>query len=747
MGRGAAGGTPTAPAGRGSVAGDAAVALAVVAVAIAVQWPLRLCSLNLADEGLVLQGADMLLHGGRLYADAVAYAWPGAFWTAALAFAAFGTSVETARTLAVVVFALATGVVYLIARWSSGRAGALGVVLAFLGYRVWAYPHWQMLNYSPLAMAWVLVATWLGGEALATRRRGFAAAAGVAGGLAALCKQDVGLACGGAVGLALLLAPVAGRWRRAVACAAGAAAVLLGAAAVLAARGTLPIVVRETILAPLHGAAQFDYPARPTLWPLAQDPALRAKAFTYLPSVVLDVCWTWLITTRAWLETGVVDVAVKLVFHLPWLLLLAALPLVVRELRAADGEVPPQRPILVLALVTAATVAAFNRPQDWVHLLVLYPPPLLLLVALGARAARAAGRAGVVVRAAGWALAVAVAGSAAWLGTGLVRLHDTPVRSARGTLWAPASQARPLQALLDDVGARPGAPLASLPYQPLVNFLAARPGASRHYIVWPVDLNAARDDEVIAGLDADPRTEVVYSQMQVPHYPRPQAYAEKLFAHLADHWRVRRVIGGDPGGFTFQVLEPRAPRPGRSLLDALAAAPVTIVPPAGPPREPSPAERARLVGTAVWPFQRVLRMATTPEGWTAVSLPLVPAAGDRFVATYGTNPDQLGIIFEPGARFAIVIAAPGEPERELFAARVEPAAVAGDRVWRRVDVDLSPWRGRPVTLELRVGALIGGPVQPDVAGWGDPRLVSAREEAERRDVPGALQDVARPELR
>ncbi len=720
--------------------------------AVALQWPLRLRTLNLIDEGLVLQVADDLLAGRRLYADAVAYAWPGAFWLTAAAFAAFGTSIETARTVAVVVFALAASLVYLIARWSWGRAGALGVVLGFLAYRVWAYPHWQMLNYSPLAMTAVLAATWLSGGAIARGGGARAVAAGAAAGVAALCKQDLGLAATATLGAALWLAPPGGRRARLVAYGAGVTGVLGGALLVLAAQGLLPAFVQETIVAPLHGARTFEYPSRPALWPpFEQDAVLRAKAFSYLPSVLVDLHWSALLASPLWRDTPVIDLLLKLVFHLPWLALVVTAPAVLRELRAGAAAAQPERPLVVLWCAAAAAAVAFNRPHDWVHLLVLYPPTLLLLAARGARVTLPA-RLRAPVRATAWLLLVVFAGVSAWLGVGIVRLNDTPVRSARGTLYGPARQAAPLQALLDDLATRPGAPVASWPYQPLVNFLTARPPVSRHYIIWPVDMNAQRDEEVRRGFAAHPDAEIVYSQMQVPHYPRPQVYAPELFAALADGWRTAGVFGGDPTGFTFLRFDRQPPAPGVSLLAQLADAPVTVTPDGGAPRVVSPAEHARLVGPAVWPFRRVLRMGALPGAWTTVALSLTPAPGDRFDASYGINPDYLGTLFGPGARFAVAIAAPGEPEREVFAARLDPSAVPADRDWRRLAIDLTPWAGRSVELRLRVAPMLPGPgpARLDVAGWGDPRLVSrasAGEKPERRDVPGALDDVARPELR
>src|SRR5438093_1266360 len=147
---------------------DGFIALAIVASVLVLQLPFRLCAVSLLDEGAILQIAADVRQGHRLYTEAVHYAFPGVFYLTAAAFAVAGTSIETARMLAILLFALASGVVYLIARWSCGRRGALAVVTLFLVYRVWAYPHWQVLSYSTLALTLSLAATWIVGEALSS---------------------------------------------------------------------------------------------------------------------------------------------------------------------------------------------------------------------------------------------------------------------------------------------------------------------------------------------------------------------------------------------------------------------------------------------------------------------------------------------------------------------------------------------------------------------------------------------------
>src|SRR5262249_59806013 len=107
--------------------------------------------------------------------------------------------------LAVLIFAAAAGVVYLIARWSWWRRGALAIVALFIVYRVWAYPHWQVLSYSTLAVTLALAATWLVGEAFAREGVVLLVLGGALSAASILAKQDLGLATTAALPVAGLV--------------------------------------------------------------------------------------------------------------------------------------------------------------------------------------------------------------------------------------------------------------------------------------------------------------------------------------------------------------------------------------------------------------------------------------------------------------------------------------------------------------------------------------------------------------
>src|SRR5690242_13305658 len=138
---------------------DGALAAAVVLGVFALQLPFRLHWVNLTDEGAILQDATDILAGRKMYVDAIHPAFPGVFYLTAAAFAVAGATFDTARTLACMLFAALAGVAFAIGRWWLRPVGALALVLVFVPYRVWAYPHWHMLSYSSLAILLVLGAT------------------------------------------------------------------------------------------------------------------------------------------------------------------------------------------------------------------------------------------------------------------------------------------------------------------------------------------------------------------------------------------------------------------------------------------------------------------------------------------------------------------------------------------------------------------------------------------------------------
>jgi len=707
---------------------DGALAAVVVLGVFALQLPFRLHWVNLTDEGAILQDATDILAGRRMYVDAIHPAFPGVFYLTAAVFAVGGATFDTARTFACLLFAVTTGLAFAIGRWWLRPAGALALVVLFVDYRVWAFPHWHMLSYSSLAVALLVGATALLGRGFASGRVGHYGGAGMIAALAMVTKQDSGVVGTAMLGLAILAAAPE-PWRRRIPAVlwfgAGVTTVFACIVVAIVWEGMLPGLIKHTLVAPLHGLTSFSYQGSPPLWPLfAQDAELRARAYSYLPSILLEHYWPALLGSRLYRESALPDLAMRLAYHLIWLLPLMAAPLVVPSAPAADraAVVRRARERLVVLLATAAWLA-FNRPHDWIHLLVLYAPALLVASLLAARLATGAGRWPVGV-AVGLGLAVATVVSVrVALDTGAAL--GAPVRSPRGVVYATPAQAASLQELVDGVAAAapPEVPLASMPYHPLVNFITARAPLTPYYSIWPGEPDTGRTETVERHLEARPDGLVVYNQSQVPYFARMSEYTPALFAYLADNYRIGQQLGGQPFGFEFLLLRREPPPFGRSIVaDALARGVLGVTTADGVERTIPPDERPRWVGTAVWPFERVLRLTTEPGATTTFRIPLTPGAATRLHTSYGVNPDTWSLLPRFRPRFAIAVAA-GGTETSIADATLDTLVVRADRHWTDVDVPLDAWAGQAIEVVLRVTSPSDVPSFEDRAGFGEPRLV------------------------
>ena len=307
------------------------------------------------------------------------------------------------------------------------------------------------------------------------------------------------------------------------------------------------------------------------------------------------------------------------------------------------------------------------------------------------------------------------------MATSLLGLDQTPVRSPRGVLYARPEQAVPLASVIGELTARGrDAPLLALPYDPMLNFLAARPGLSRFYLVWPVEREADRDEQMVQRLKEHPGADVVYTPNRYPGFPPMVAYAPVLFGYLADHYTIDRVFDGGWNGFTFFLLRRREGLRGDSLLgEALSSAAVAVASDGRPSSPVLDGERDQVVGEAVWPFERVLRVTLVPDQRVSVGYQVTPRNGDHFEASFGLNPERPPGTAQPDLRFSVSLQ-DVDGERELSAREVR---ASGHPIvpWDEMSVDLSAWAERPVELVLAVTA--SGQAPSESAGWGAPRIV------------------------
>lgn len=156
------------------------------------------------DEGIILQGAERILHGQTPYRDFFSFYTPGSYYLTAAVLRLLGDSLATARTVLAAGASLMSALTYLLARRASSRAISLGVALlttlTALPYRYLVLHNWD-------STFWAMLALYMAARYLETPRRTSAFALGSMAAITVLFEQSKG--AGLVVGLGLGFAAVA----------------------------------------------------------------------------------------------------------------------------------------------------------------------------------------------------------------------------------------------------------------------------------------------------------------------------------------------------------------------------------------------------------------------------------------------------------------------------------------------------------------------------------------------------------
>ena len=707
--------------------------LFVFVAAVVVQWPIYDRWLPLFDEGFLYQIADELRQGSVLYRDVAHVAFPGSFYFTSFLFALGEPSALVARYAAVGVFAVATTSVYVLARTVVRPGWALAAVALCLAQRPWAFPQWQMLHYSTLALTSLLVAMIVLVPGLLRISRGRLFGAGLVLGVAILFNQDYGGAVTIGINLLLLLSSSAGgawseRLKSMLALNTGIVCAVLPPILLLASAGGITDFVQQTVLAPLvlqpiwrPGAS--DYVPFLDLWPLfSQSPQLHGpQAFSYFPTLLVDLHFQ-LLGSAVFQNTILLDLLLKSLYVAPYGIIAASAWSLWRR-RDAGG---PWHEELALTVFAAALLASFNKPRDWAHFVVAAFPTLLLLLFRVARIAETDGVRRTVATFGAAALIGTIGLSGAYLWYGLAQKYDTPLPFARAPLRVEASEAQTFADLASHLDANlpAGAAVPVYPYHPSVNFVLRRPGIGRYRTIEPVSAFEGRDQEVIRALESEEPKYIVVSFVELNSQPRFADYAPELHAYLVSHYAVGEVFSCHHHRCIFGALERREAAPEDVRNDLLAELPearVSIALPSDGERTVDGAARARHVATMAWPYIDPVLALRAPEngGMTRLAFPL--AAGEGHLRTrVGVNPDRWSA-FDFGAVEVSVRRVDSSGEHVLWHRILDPQRREADRSW--IDLDLAVGGDEPGTLVLtaRTERPTGLPL--DHLGFEAPRIV------------------------
>jgi hypothetical protein len=706
--------------------------------------------ISLLDEGAIVQIADQINHGKLPYRDAVHVALPGVFYLTAALFRVFGPSFLVGRYLMVAVFTVFVVLVYLLARSLLGRGAALGAALIAVAYRIWAFPHWHMLSYTPLAITCLMGAVTILASDIRRPHKVKPLFAGLLVGLGITFKQDCTAVALGALGLLVLLTPPrpGPRWRPAFkrALTFGIAGLVPPTLAVLAfvPSGLALEVLRQTIWFPLVAQPVWapslegqphPYIGFPPLWPpWAPDEAIRRFGFfSYFPSLLLDMRWRDILRNPVFQHTALPEMYVRAAYCLPYALLAF---FTAREIfLARNAATVHARSLRLLLVFGVALMASFNRPRDWIHLMILYPPIIILLAVF---VDMVAGSAPGVRRRLAQGTAAAATALALVLSFGVALAARTYYSSALATPRAGVRVNEDVAVCLGPLietltpatgpgnpaaGENGPAPLAALPYHPTLNFLTGRPLATRFFTMLPLEEFPNRQEQILTDLARDPRTEMVYSLQHAASIPRPQTFAPKLFDVLVEGYRLGEgpgeiFNGTRPEGLLFARLMPRPSSSEPVVYDFAAHLAEATVHEVGGWHDgpPTPAGTDSRVSIEAWPFERPVIAVTpaSPPGHTLLAYAVdVPAAARlRFGA--GINPDEWTHFLPIGARFIVRV-----DDAVVFDRAIDPRANFDDRRWVWMDLPIPAGRR---TIVFEVAADNGFGAQPNLAGWARPRI-------------------------
>ena len=658
---------------------------------------------SLLEEGLILHIAQRLVRGERLYRDIAAFTGPLPFELLAALFRLFGENIAVGRMAVVVLQGGACASLYLLARRAEAGSLAHAATACLASAPVLLFPLYSTFFYTTLALALSLIAACA--ALWGTRSTGWAVVAGVLVSCVALSKQTVGVFLAPALLAGLMVGtPPGKRARRALAMTLGAALVVLLVVVVYGAQGDLAVFVRSLVAVPLSLGETFSTPYM-NLWPIGRfAPGVGENHSFSVPHL-------YNILMGRPREVGVpIVIATQILFALPFAGLVAT------ALRRLKGPLPAAVWIHAAVLV-ALTANLFPRP-DWGHLVFALPPAAaqLLLVCRtdgGGRRLR-------LVSLAVTAALLLTLSTGAWVAGR--RLHDLAAPPSFGVRvpQRPVSKAckspgvpRAIRFLQQR--ARPGEAIFVARAEPLIYFATETRNPTPYGGVIP-GLREPQERAILAALD-DVRF-VVMSEVDQPQFLYYGDELPAVQAHLERHFQVPKEYTQGKSSWIL-VLE-RGPDRGPTAVDLLEArdrARPWVRERSGV-RRPASASPPRLASRH---NRRPLPLLLGPHGG-GIDFDLEIPENAVFQADIGlrrasgparrhTHPKRTRLVLSirRDDRFETLASVPvGFRQRE-------------SRYWRPLEVDLSAYAGRSVTLRLELKS--DAPLEPgSLAWWGGPRI-------------------------
>jgi 4-amino-4-deoxy-L-arabinose transferase-like glycosyltransferase len=486
------------------------------------------------DEGIVLESAQRMAAGSRLYVDFFGYMSPGSYWLQTLVFRLLGIALWTGRLIVILDFALQCSLVYwLTARLASWRA-ATTVTLIFAGFQV-ADPAFLTSSHRWDSATFALAGLCLAVSAVRNHRGWWRwAASGAALAAAAWCTPSVAIV---AVVAAVWLAASRERRGHLFPLLGGAAAIGVAGIAALASTGSL--------------GAFFAQMA----WLRRNYSGVNVLSYG---SIIGGY--------HALLEGshGILEMTVRMILigcvALP--AILPALSILLGGFALGRGKAGEQRDVLTLLLpaVAALAITAFPR-ADVMHLAFIAALPYALAGSALANLLPA--------RAASW-LALGSMVLAAVFASNYIRgwRESSPVSSPAGTLQVAREQAPDIQRLMQQVHS--GDSLFVYPYMPVEYFVTQARNPTRYSYLMPGMMTRSQETEALGELEARPPEWLLYMPLSREELLRVFPNGAGLDWHFPEleSWMQRnyRPVDDPPVSVGGYRLWRRAPAPEASAL-------------------------------------------------------------------------------------------------------------------------------------------------------------------------------------
>ena len=690
----------------------------VLLVAGGFAYPLCNRAIVLSDEGLLLQQAEEIARGLVLYRDQDSFVAPAVWYLLAGLFKLFEPNVLVGRLAALVLFAAMTAVVYALAGSLAGRRAAVAATGGLLVLYVWAFPHWTWPLYSQFAVFFSLLgALWV----MEGRGRGGSTAiAGGAAGIALAFKQNYGLYASAALGIGILVGPwlrgepsAPSRGLRGAACfVAGLTVPLLATIGYFATHGALWPLYDSLVLHPFRDFLPLH--KIPYLSPAALiRPHRIADRFTYMPTLSWEVPEG---PVRHLLDRWtILDRGAALLYALPPALFVAEGAMIGLAVLRGERGVPLARRGTLFLVALALFLGVFPR-ADFAHLANVYQPIVVLAATAVPRALeRAPGRR--ILAALAVAACVSFSAIALWWYPTILRSYSTPTGLARASVRLQHQEAT---ALRDEVGwiARytgPHEAVLTVPDLVMLNFLAERPVPSRYYNLYPSNIVHDGGAEVLAASDRAGVRIAVVRFKEFPASPvRFRDYAGALWTWLNRKFDILEVTRRD----RFLIL-------GRRAADPRPPTTADLLETCSPPADDLAQSVAR--GTLFSQLAQVPGATGSPRRFLCrVAVP----AGAAFETEVVLLPFEATPKQKAAVRVTARVATPGDQPTVLHQETIHARGYRAEG-WRlparhALHVDLSPFAGRTVSLELTSEVVWATDPRRFMIEWWAPRLVRSQ---------------------